>query len=423
MVGLGRFGRGLGLFGLVVLSGGLMSPAFADSFQFKSGEVVEGKILKRTLNTLTLQSGSAVRLASIAQIDRVVVSMADGNELVGELLDWKDGVFELRAAGEVLRVADGKLLEAVPTGSVTAAADPLDQNADADAAAETIVMASLPNFSFKDGDSLVGRVLHATGSVLTIRPSSGSARPISRAQIETISFDSGDSGLISGKLIGWKDGIYHIQVDDRELLADLPEDATEGPTQAAEAAPIPPVEQPLATPPALEVEQADAAASPSSDVGETAESDVASPPQEVGAGGPANETSVASLTADDRDEVTQPASADATGEQHVIETLVDDVDEDSETVLFKFQLSKPAVRPLVVLYAATDASAKAGEDFEAKSGVITFATGSTYAEVEVPIIDDSEGEDTEAFNLFLSGDPETIAFEERQIAVTINDND
>lgn len=423
MVGLGRFGKGLGLVSLLALSGGLVPQAFADSFQFKSGEVVEGKVLKRTLNTLTLQSGNAVRLASIAQIERVVVSMADGDELAGELVDWKDGVFELRTADEVLRVADGKLLEATSIGPATVAAEAHQQSAGAGPAAESVVMASLPSFSLKNGNSLVGKVLHATGSVLTVRPLNGSAKPISRAQIEAISFDSDDGGLVSGKLIDWKEGVYHIQVDDRALFADLPEDAAEGPTQTAETVPPASIELTSEAQPATEVEEVDAAASPSSDATEASESDLAPPPPESDAGGPQDEPSAANLTTDEPDQAARPASTDATSEQHVIETLVEAVDEDSESVLFKFQLSKPAIRPLVVLYAATDASAKAGEDFEAKSGVITFATGSTYAEVEVPIIDDDKGEGTEAFNLFLSGDPETIAFDERQIAVTINDND
>ena len=110
-------------------------------------------------------------------------------------------------------------------------------------------------------------------------------------------------------------------------------------------------------------------------------------------------------------------------ETRIIDTQIEAIDEGVEAAVFKFQLDKPAERPLVVLYAVTEASAKAGEDFEAKSGVITFATGSAYAEVEVPIIDDSEEEEVESFNLFLSGDPESIQFNDRQISVTINDDD
>jgi hypothetical protein len=99
------------------------------------------------------------------------------------------------------------------------------------------------------------------------------------------------------------------------------------------------------------------------------------------------------------------------------------VSEDDETVVFEFRLDPPAERPLVILYAATEDTAKAGEDFEAKSGVITFAVGSAYAEVQVPLIDDGEGEKSEQFHLFLSGDPDTIHFDQRQVPATISDND
>ena len=100
-----------------------------------------------------------------------------------------------------------------------------------------------------------------------------------------------------------------------------------------------------------------------------------------------------------------------------------EVSEDSAAVVFEFHLDSPASRPLVILYAATDDTAHAGEDFEAKSGVITFSTGSEYAEVRVPLIDDEQSETSEQFHLFLSGDPETIRFSQRQVPAIINDDD
>lgn len=422
MVGLGRFGAGFGLVGLVVLNGGLAS-ALADSFYLKNGQVIGGTILKGTLNTLTLKSGSAVRQTSITQIERVILKMADGSEIAGELLSWKEGVFEIRSAEEVLRVAGGELLddESVTAEKATAAAPSASETVETPI--ETIAMRRLPIFTLKSGDRLVGRILHATGSVLTIRPEGGSALPISRAQIETFSFESENGELISGKLIGWEDGVYRLQLDDRELLANLPDDAAKAPSPTLQAALQSTVEEPLDTPIVSELEQADAAIQPATNVERLVQEDEAPLSEQAGVGGPPNETAVAVLTVEEENDVDAEPVANAAVDQHIIETLVDAVDEDGGSVVFKFQLNKPAERPLVVLYAATDASAKAGEDFEAKSGVITFATGSAYAEVQVPIIDDDEGESTEEFNLFLSGDPETITFSERQIAVTINDND
>ena len=418
---------GIGFAGLAVLSSGLATTAIADSFYLKNGQVIEASVLKGTLNTLTLLAGNSVRPMPISQIERVVVKLADGSELAGELLGWKDGVMELRSADLVLRVADGVLLgDDADTEVTTAAAAPAAsvESESVDAPADRLTMTGLPTFTMKNGDTLVGKVLHATGSVLTVSPTGRSALPISRAQIDSVSFETEDGGVARGKLLGWENGTYRLQVDDREVSANLPDGVTTASSVTTSAAVTAPVEEPLDVPVASEVEQVDAAVLPPADEKQPVlESAAQRAPADVGAGGPANETAVASLEADGAGEGGTGAAETDGGGQHLIETLVDVVTEGTEAAVVKFQLDKPAARPLVVLYAATDSSAKAGEDFEAKSGVITFATGSSYAEVEVPIIDDDLGEESEQFNLFLSGDPQTIAFSERQISVTIDDND
>lgn len=426
MVGLGRIGVNFGFVGLAVLSNGLAPSASADSFHLKNGQVIEGKILKSTLNTLTLQSGGSIELAILSQIDRVVLQLDDGRELAGELLGWKDGVYELRSADLVLRVADGEVLlddNSSPATTQTAAVPA--PNESANTPAETAVMASLPSFIMKNGDALVGKILHATGSVLTIRPVGGSALPVSRAQIEAVNFEIEGSGAATGKLISWEDGVYQLRSDNRNMLATLPDNAIAPASPLVQVSEQEIVEENLDAPIPTEIEQADAAVTPPSDVEPLAVEplDNQAPAAEVGVGGPANETAIAAFATDDSSESGGEPAAKIVNSQHLIETLVEAVDEGSEAAVVKFQLDKPAARPLVVLYAATESSAKAGEDFEAKSGVITFSTGSSYAEVRVPIIDDDQGEDSEKFNLFLSGDPETIAFDQRQISVTINDND
>ena len=422
MVDLGRFAGVFKPVGLAVLIGGVASTASADSFYLKNGEVIEGTILKGTFNTLTLASGSRVQPTSISLIERIVMGLADGSEVAGKPLGWKDGVLELEADGRVFRVAGGEVLQDEPENLQAETAS--DGNFDA-AASETIAMKSLPRFTLKNGNEIVGKILHATGSIFAIRPEGGATAPMSKADVEFISFEDTDGRVVSGELLDWKGGVYRVRLDDREFLANLSDDVAKTPASPVQTAEDAPAEQEIASA-GTEAEQVNAAISPAPE--QQAEQADAAAPAEVGAGGPANETAVAALSPNDASEgeaeetVTVPAVSLSDG-QHFIETLVDPVDEGGEMVVFKFQLSKPAARPLVVLYAATEASAKAGEDFEAKSGVITFSTGSSYAEVEVPIIDDDQGEGSEEFNLFLSGDPETIAFSERQIAVTITDND
>ncbi|MEZ5930388.1 MAG: Calx-beta domain-containing protein [Alphaproteobacteria bacterium] len=404
---------------MAVLASGVASSACADSFYLKNGQVIEGRILKGTLNTLTLSSGGSVQLTSFNSIERVVVELTDGSELSGVPLSWFDGVLELRSEGAILRIADGAIIEEQAVETEAAAADAPDEDAAAGEPDQVVSVQGLPSFTLKSGETVTGEVLHATGSVLTIRPVGGSATPISRAQIETVSITDSDGAQHSGKLLDWDAGAYRLQVGGRGVLANLDADTAKKARHAAAA------QRPAAQKPepsvAAEVEQADAAALPAAPAAqETAKTALATASTaEAGAGGPVNETAVAALSTDEAAEGA-PATDDG---RHFIETLVDPVDEGAQSVTFRFKLDKPAVRPLVVLYAATEASAKAGEDFEAKSGVITFSTGSSYAEVQVPIIDDAQHEDGETFNLFLSGDPETIAFSQRQIAVTINDND
>ena len=424
MIARGRFGAGVGLAACVLMMGAKAPSALADSFYLSTGEVIEGSVVAGTINTLTVATGGRVQLTSIGLIDRVELTLADGAIVQGELISWKNGIFELRSAGEIIRVTEGKVLEDTTTSGQTVAASPA-----ADPVAETpqevIVMQSQPNFTLVNGETLSGKILHATGSILTLKLLDGFASPISRAQIVSVSFEGTNGTIVSGKLLDWKDGLYQLQLDDREILASLSDGTVKAlpiatPVQVADAVDVP-AESQLDTPVATEIEQTDAAILPSGDVELANETDDLPFASDVGAGGPASEPPKA--LALNVEETPEPAANPVPNDQHLIVTLVDPVDEGSETVVFRFELDKPAARPLVVLYAATEASAKAGEDFEPKSGVITFSSGSTYAEVEVPIIDDDKGEDSEKFNLFLSGDPKSIAFSQRQVAVTINDND
>ena len=444
MVGLGRFGAGCRLAGLMAIGAVPTSAALAESFHLRGGEVVEATVLNGTLNTLTLRVGNTVRLTTFSQIDRVSVTMADGSELFGELLSWKDGVYEIQVAGDVVQVADGRLLNEPETTEPVATT--VERKAEPQAI-ETVEFEGSPTFVLRNGEAWVGKILHATGSVVMIQPRGLTVTPISRTQIQEIRFEDVDGAALSGKFVDWSDGTYRIEVDGRSIQADFSETASTasdiavGRPAAAESDAIVTVE-PAITASSETTESEEAISLSAEDApAETHESEppvldssvdadnagslVSNevPSAENGVGGPVNETAVAALSSQDGDESSAPIE-DGDGEDvHRISTLVDAVDEGVEAVVFRFELSKPAVRPLVVLYAATEASAKAGEDFEAKSGVITFSTGSTYAEVEVPIIDDNQGEDSETFNLFLSGDPKTIKFGQRQIAATINDND
>ena len=65
------------------------------------------------------------------------------------------------------------------------------------------------------------------------------------------------------------------------------------------------------------------------------------------------------------------------------------------TLDFAVTLSAPAPGPVTVGYRTLDASAKAGEDYEARSGTLRFAPGETAKTVAVPVLDDAHDEGTE----------------------------
>ena len=69
---------------------------------------------------------------------------------------------------------------------------------------------------------------------------------------------------------------------------------------------------------------------------------------------------------------------------------------------FTVSLSAAATTAVTVHYATADGSAKAGTDYQATSGTLTFAAGTTSQTITVPIINDTTAQPTTTFNLVLS---------------------
>jgi hypothetical protein len=59
--------------------------------------------------------------------------------------------------------------------------------------------------------------------------------------------------------------------------------------------------------------------------------------------------------------------------------------------------------PVSVNYATANGTAKAGEDYTAKSGTLTFAAGETSKTITIAVKGDSKKEANETFFLNLSG--------------------
>ena len=100
--------------------------------------------------------------------------------------------------------------------------------------------------------------------------------------------------------------------------------------------------------------------------------------------------------------------------------------------VFTVGLSRAAAHPVSVDWATADAAgswagtapARAGADYSAASGTLTFAPGQTFGTVSVPILDDSIDEGTEYFLLrFSNPDGATLAAGKREVQGLIRNSD
>ena len=69
---------------------------------------------------------------------------------------------------------------------------------------------------------------------------------------------------------------------------------------------------------------------------------------------------------------------------------------------FMVRLAATSGRTVTVQYGTADGTATAGTDYTAVSGTLTFRAGTTTATIDVPILDDSTGEEPETFTVTLS---------------------
>jgi hypothetical protein len=76
--------------------------------------------------------------------------------------------------------------------------------------------------------------------------------------------------------------------------------------------------------------------------------------------------------------------------------------------VFEVSLSRPAPAPISLTYRTVDGSARAGEDYTATSGTLSFVAGQTSATVSVPVLGDTVIEPTEGFVLAIEGPANTF---------------
>jgi len=74
----------------------------------------------------------------------------------------------------------------------------------------------------------------------------------------------------------------------------------------------------------------------------------------------------------------------------------------TKKAVFEVRLSEPAAADITLSYQTADGTAKAGQDYVAKSGTVKFLAGQTVASVEVDVIGDTKTETSETFSLVVT---------------------
>ena len=272
------------------------------------------------------------------------------------------------------------------------------------------VVPSGPTITLQDGRTINGHVVRIDQTDIVIQSTEGVAETLPRSTVESVSFETITGDTLVGELVGWTPGVYQIATSEAAIKV-----------YSAMPAAVPEPE-PEAAPPLVE-EGPTETPEEDSDVAETADVDA----------GQGASQAIAAVTVDEADqEAFQPASELVVGTQDAaaaptadlsIEVSVENSKENGPPVAFNIELSKPSQSSVVLIYATIDGTAVNGQDYEANRGVVVIKAGEQSARIEAPVIDDSEREEQEHLQLFLTVDPTVATVETRQIIATIDDDD
>jgi len=109
------------------------------------------------------------------------------------------------------------------------------------------------------------------------------------------------------------------------------------------------------------------------------------------------------------------------------ELTIDDIsvlEGDSGTTIFEFTVSLSGLSsvPVKVDFATADDTARAGTDYQAGSGTLTFAAGITSQTIQVAVVGDTDVEADEIFFVNLSNPDNAIIADNRAMGIIINDD-
>jgi RNase P/RNase MRP subunit p29 len=359
----------------------------ADDIVLKSGESIEGSIIDATRNTVIVRRAiGGMRQMPIQDIEEVRIDLVQGAPIAGQILSWVDGVYQVRAGGEVVRIEAGRILSReraqevrrevprVPTARIEAPA--VEAAAPKAAAAEEATARAVDGETpAEETDAERAATEPAVGESAAERTAAGDTTA------ESAAAERAAAETTAGKTAA-----------ERTAAEDTaPESAAaESPAESA----------------AAETTAGTRAAE------QTAPEDTA---PESAAESPARESAAAPVVAaPKRGSDRQPVA---------IRASVDPAAAGAAGMVFKIELSRPAEQTVVLIYGTVDGTAKAGQDYEAQQGVVTLAPGTRSAEVNVPLIEHQPPRGDTRFELFLAADPKVAELVDPRITATIPGKD
>jgi Calx-beta domain len=418
--------------------------ACADRIVLKSGEAIEGRVIDATRNTvIVLRSIGGMRQMPIGDIEEVRVDLPRGQQMVGQLLGWADGVYEVRSGDEIVRVGESgvvsrepgqqtaQVLPTRPRGaqqSTAAAApaagrdgaaaadeaEPQEDAAEAQAAApresqpgataaraaatrESLTAAARQSEASETESQAAAEVADQAAAERPSRPVANAQAP-AEAEPETRAADAQTPA--------------EAEPDTRAADAQAPAEA-EPETRAADAQ-VPAEAEP-------ETRAADARTAATTEP-ETRAADAQAPA----------EAEPETRAADARTAAAAEPETRAAGEQHAalgdqgllaVKASVDPPAPGARDMVFNIELSQPAKQTIVLIYGTVDGTAKAGEDYEAQQGMVTLAPGASAAEVRVPLLEGAPEDGEKRFELVLMADPKVAEVVDRRVIATIKGAD
>ncbi|HSA81573.1 MAG TPA: Calx-beta domain-containing protein [Geminicoccaceae bacterium] len=317
-------------------------------------------------------------------------------------------------------------------------------------------------FLLESGETVEGAIIAATRNTVTIRSARGGMRQIPVGRLERLEIKTADGQRLRGNYHGWLDGRAGIEVgsevlwlENDRVVARAPL-ATPALTRGAPPAPAEPAiaaaETAPTTAPAAEPGSETAGTEPASGSAETEPTTAAAetePPSTSAAAEPESESAgsepasppapawpadrgVASVIAPmpPGAPLLEPSAGPETAALPArdlpavsVTTAPDEVTEKSGEIVFTLELSRPIDDLLVVIYSTVDGAARAGADYQASHGILTLPAGATREQFRTTVIDDSEAENDEEFQLFVATNPELTEVAQQWLEITIRDDD